>query len=422
MRLEKKGLSVPLQVNIMVSAMHPEDVCSMATLTGQHYEKNHINENKTNIRVKNMQYRPVVLIILAGLLFPAASNTVFAHEAMNWNNELSEIDSFHPPSSGDPRTLMYKEWHYFNILDVEQNLSFITTLTLMGNISDPTMSVAVVLMNYLAQAKENLTIDSYPITLAQWSDKTPDLRIAESTVMLTEKGYYVHLESSDAQTVFDAIFKPEAEQSTVLNASYEVYKTINWLVTSPKMKVNGALTINKGTTSEKTYLLKNVRGYHDHNWGYWLWEDNIGWDWGQAAEMENFKRTEDTGTYAFSFGNITNKNHTESKKAVLEIWKNKKITAHFEDGEIQIQRDIMMNVPQLPETHFPLVTSINTDSGENTVHIVFTTEQFTPIPTPLESGNGYRIIWELIGSYEVSGIIDGKQISYTTKGYLEYVA
>ncbi len=369
-----------------------------------------------------MKHKPVVLIIFAGLLFLLSINTVFAHEAMSWNDELSEIDSFHPPSSGDPRILMYKEWHYFNILDEEQNLSFVTTLTLMGNTSDPAMSVAVVLMNYLMQAKENLTIDRYPVTLAHWSNKTPDLRISESTVMLTERGYYVHLESSDAQTVLDAIFKPEAEQSSVLNASYEEYKTINWLVTSPKMKVNGALTINRGTTSEKTYLLKNVRGYHDHNWGYWLWEDNLGWDWGQAVEKKNFKRADDTGTYTFSFGNITNKDHTESKTAVLEIWKNKKITARFESDEIQIQRDIMMNVPQLPETPFPLVTYINADSGENSVHIVFTTEQFSPIPAPLESSSGYRIIWELIGSYEVSGIIDGKQISYTTKGYLEYVS
>ncbi len=369
-----------------------------------------------------MQYKPLVLIILAGLLFPAASNNVLAHEAMSWNKELPEIDSFHPPSSGDPRILTYKEWHYFNILDEEQNLSFVTTLTLMGNTSDPTMSVAVVLMNYLTQAKENLTIDNYPVTLAQWSDKTPDMRIAASAVKLTEQGYSVHLESSDAHTVLDAIFKPEAEQSPVLTASYEGYKIFNWLVISPKMKVNGALTIDKGTTSEKTYFLKNVRGYHDHNWGFWLWEDDIGWDWGQATEKENFKRADDTGTYAFSFGNITNKNHTESKAAVLEIWTNKKITARFEGNEIQIERDIMMNISQLPETSFPLVTSVKAESGENTVHIVFTTEHFTPIPVLLESGGGYRIVWELIGSYKVSGYIDGKKISYTTKGYLEYVA
>jgi len=63
-----------------------------------------------------------------------------------------------------------------------------------------------------------------------------------------------------------------------------------------------------------------------------------------AAERENFKRGEDTGTYAFSFGNISNKNHTESKIAAFE------------------------------------------------------------------SGNRYRIVWELIGSYEVSGYIDGKTI------------
>ncbi len=65
-------------------------------------------------------------------------NSAFANEGRSQINELLAMDSFHPPMSDDPRILMYREWHYFNIFDEEQNLSFITTLTLNGNISDPT--------------------------------------------------------------------------------------------------------------------------------------------------------------------------------------------------------------------------------------------------------------------------------------------
>jgi hypothetical protein len=315
-------------------------------------------------------------------------NSAFANEGRSRINELSAMDSFHPPMSGDPSILMYREWHYFNIFDEEQNLSFITTLTLNGNISDPTKSAAVVLINYLTPVKNNLTIDAYP-------------------VMLTERGYHVHVESMD--TVFDAIFKPEAENGTVFKVPVESGRIINWLVASPKMKVNGRLIINKGTPQEKTYLLKNVRGYHDHNWGYWLWQDDLGWDWGQAP-----------GKYTFAFGNITNNNHTASRAAVLEVWNIKKIVAIFKDSEIKIRRDKMMNIPQLPNNSFPLVTVLNASSGDNKINIVFTTERFTPILLPFEGG--YRIIWELSGTYKVNRYIDEKQVSYETKGYLEYVA
>ena len=67
-----------------------------------------------------------------------------------------------------------------------------------------------------------------------------------------------------------------------------------------------------------------------------------------------------------------------------------------------------------------MVTVLNASSGDNKINIVFTTERFTPILLPFEGG--YRIIWELSGTYKVNRYIDEKQISYETKGYLEYVA
>ncbi|NJD77533.1 MAG: hypothetical protein FIB08_10635 [Candidatus Methanoperedens sp.] len=365
-----------------------------------------------------MKLKPILILIAAILLLSAASNLAIAKEG-SLIRELSVLDVFHPPEKGDPRSMLYDEWHYFNIIDEEQNLSFITTLTLKGDINDPSKSIAFVLLSYSTPVKENLTIDLYPVTMAEWSNRTPAVRISGSYVTLTEKGYSVHVESNDAQTVFDALFKPITDPAPVFNASFKPGRSIYWLVASPRMKVTGTLTVNKGTALEKIYELKNVRGYHDHNWGYWLWQDNVGWDWGQASEKKNNLKGDDTGSYSFVFGNTTDRNHTESHRSVLEIWKNKKIIVRFEDSEMQIRRDIMVN--SYPEYPFPMITVLDAVSGENKVNIVFTAERFTPIPIPLESG-GYRIIWELSGSYEVSGNIDGKPVSYTTKGFLEYVA
>ncbi len=365
-----------------------------------------------------MKSNPILIMIAAILLLSATSNLAIAKED-KLIHELSVLDVFHPPERGDPRSILYDEWHYFNIIDEEQNLSFITTLTLKGDINDPSKSISFVLLSYSTPVKQNLTIDLYPVTLAEWSNRTPDVRISGSHVALTEKGYSVHVESNDGQTVFDALFKPVTNPAPVFNASFEPYRSLYWLAASPRMKVTGTLTVNKGTASEKTYKLKNVRGYHDHNWGYWLWQDNVGWDWGQASEEKNNLKRDDAGTYTFAFGNITDRNHTVSEKSILEIWRNKKIIVKFEDGEMKIRRDIMIN--SYPEYPFPMVTVLDAVSGKNKINIVFTAERFTPIPIPLESG-GYRIIWELSGTYEVSGNIEGKPVSYITKGFLEYVA
>ena len=374
-----------------------------------------------------MRTRSIIITIVAALLlFSAASNAVYAKEQGSLINELTEIDSFHPPEIDDPRIMMYNEWHYFNVIDEEQNLSFMTTLKLSGDIYNYSNSVATVVLSYSTPDGKNITGDLYPITPVQveFSSETPDLRINSSTVTLTDEGYHVHVESANGQTVFDAMFKPFTEPSPLFTAMpSEPGRVINWLVASPKMKVNGTLTTSIGTEQEKTYTLKNSRGYHDHNWGYWLWQDDIGWDWGQASESKNHLDGNDVGKYAFCFGNVTNNNHTESRGAVLNIWKNKKIIAGFENKTIQIQHYGMTTVPipELQNNSFPGFTVLTADDGENSMSIIFSTEDATPLPIPI-GVNKYLVIWELTGTYDVSGYIDGKPVSYTSKGFMEYVA
>ncbi|MBU3967689.1 MAG: hypothetical protein KKG76_10000 [Euryarchaeota archaeon] len=157
-----------------------------------------------------MQTQKIITTVVL-LFFLTNLGAAAAMERGSLIDKLSEIDAFHPPASGDPGISMYKEWHYFNIIDDEQNISFITTLTLNGNISDPEQSVAIVLMSYLTPVKKDLTVNVYPVTVAEWSNRTPDLMIAASSVRLTENGYELHVESADTMTVFDAIFKPETE-------------------------------------------------------------------------------------------------------------------------------------------------------------------------------------------------------------------
>ncbi len=351
------------------------------------------------------------------------SNVVLANEEGSLIDQLSRIDVFHPPLKNEERIDLYNEWHYFNVIDEQQDLSFVTTLKLNGDIynksnfvSDPFISSANVLIDYHTPDSTNATIQG--ITKVKYSTKRPDLRMNSNTVKLTKDGYYVHVESSDGQTVFNALFKPYTELVPLFNISYDPNRVINWLPASSKMKVTGTLTINKGTSLEKTYVLKNAKGYHDHNWGYWAWSDDIGWNWGQASETMTGS---DNGKYTFSFGDITNNSHTESKGAVLHLWKNKKMIADFENNEIKIQHPKYFTSPQLPNNPFPIVTVLDATSDVDTLNIMFVTDHVTPIPI-LIGDNEYLVIWEMTGTYSVDGSINGKSIYYKTKGFFEYVA
>ncbi|MCO5384032.1 MAG: hypothetical protein NHB15_19805 [Methanosarcina barkeri] len=128
--------------------------------------------------------------------------------------ELSTVDAFHPPTNSSMMPL-YNEWHYFNIIDEEQNLSIICTFKLNGAFN----SSAVLLGYDTGNENSNASFGTYPISIAEYSSQTPNVTIANSTVRLTPEGYSVHVESDDGSTVFDALFKPEVEPSSEFNAS-----------------------------------------------------------------------------------------------------------------------------------------------------------------------------------------------------------
>ncbi|WP_440945766.1 hypothetical protein ACSAZL_16915 [Methanosarcina sp. T3] len=373
----------------------------------------------------------------------AFSGVALAGQSNSLIGELKQVDAFHPPAD-DNLMPLYNEWHYFNIIDEEQNLSIICVFKLNG-----CLSASEILLEYNTDnGNSNAYYKVYPIDIAEYSSETPDVTIASNTVKLTPQGYSVHIISEDGSKVFDALFKPEVEPSPVFSAAdfSPVYGgVINWIVTSPKMKVNGELTVDG-----KMYTLKNARGYHDHNWGYWSWGDNLGWDWGQTTQTKNSLNGSDLGKYSLNFGNITDASFTQSFSSVLRLWRNREIIATFSDADMQVIHSNFVGGPvpvpylgaYMPPDSFPLPLDTDilasSDSGDY-LTIKFTTESVHCVPllvaVPMTDSNGspltdeygniiikYRIIWEMIGTYQVDGEIDGKPISYIADGFMEYVS
>ncbi|HIH74462.1 MAG TPA: hypothetical protein HA306_04270 [Methanosarcina sp.] len=368
-----------------------------------------------------------MLIVFSGVALTDQSNSLVG--------ELKQVDAFHPPADSSLMPL-YNEWHYFNVIDEEQGLSLICTFKLNGY-----FGISEMLLDYYTIDGSNAYYVTYPIDATEYSSETPDVMIAGNSVKLTPQGYSVRVMSEDGSSVFDALFKPEVEPSPVFSATdfSPLYGgEINWIVASPKMKVNGNLTVNG-----KTYTLKNARGYHDHNWGYWNWGDDLGWDWGQTTQTKNSLNGSDIGKYSLSFGNITDASYTQSFSSVLRLWRNREIVATFSGEDIQVTHSDPyvgpVPVPYLngymPPGSFPLPLKTDilasSDSGDY-LDITFTTDLDHCAPLPvlvlITDSNGvpvaekYRIIWEMIGTYEVNGKIDGKPVSYTAGGFMEYVA
>ena len=174
-----------------------------------------------------MKTKEILKLILAGVfLLLFASSGGLAAPNSSLIEELTVVDAFHPPGEEDPVNL-YNEWHYFNVIDEEQNLSVTVTFKLNGPIN-----ASEVMLGYSADAAyatnatnatnvtgaanatnaTNVTTGFfygvYPLVpgVADYSSESPNVTISNSSVTLTDQGYVVHVESDDGMKVFDALF------------------------------------------------------------------------------------------------------------------------------------------------------------------------------------------------------------------------
>lgn len=362
--------------------------------------------------------------------FAIAGSTVYAnadHKPMDLDiyRDLKKSDVFHPPTVGEEKSLAYKEWHYFNMVSEEQNISVSTVLILEGDINDSANSYAIDTIGYTTPVKSDLRLDVYGIDDAEWSATSPDVRVATSFITFDRRGYHLRSETSDGKTVYDVIYTPKVGPDDVYDVPVGADGNMTWLVSSPKMRVDGTLTINKGTDAEKVYVLKNAKGYHDHNWGYWDWADDMGWDWGQVYEEDRscwrfwLPCKTRAGKYSLAMFNYTNAEDTEARQQVLKMWKHKRKFAEFGTEAVEITNVEMTTLPYLPNNPYPAVNLLTVREGFNVLDVTFTTTSAAPMFLPIE--DGFRIIWEMTGQFEVRGIVNGRLVFFKTKGIMEYL-
>lgn len=353
---------------------------------------------------------------------------------------LGELDSFHPPVAGDPVSQFYKEWHYFTMVTADESVAFSTVLSFEGDTSDVAQSIALDIQNYGTPVVSNLTLDVYPVDLGSWSAETPNVSVNASSISFENGQYHMHTESIDGSVVFDAQWLPLLAPEQVMEIPFsDDGHYMNWFLSSVHLSVTGSLTINSGTEDEVVYEFTDARGYHDHNWGRWDWADDRGWDWGQVIEKPAEVDSEECDgpllswrswwncvwrpivnpdhQYSVAILNMTDGYDTQNFSSDVKIWKDNEKFYAFEGEQVSIEHQ-MMEVPYIPGYDIPATNVIKARSRWGVLNMTFTTVDFAPIFLPIEGG--YRIIWELTGTFEVSGWIKGERVKFTAAGSMEY--
>lgn len=350
--------------------------------------------------------------------------TGVSHSALA--SDLASVDAFHPPVGGDLNSLLYQELHSFTVRSSRKNIHFSTVQALQGDITNPYKSYAVDVQNFTTPDKSDLTAAPFPIFQAQWSATSPDLTIGNSSIDFENGVYSVRTVSPDAQTVMDAVFTPmSAYDEPIAMTGLPAGIAVNWLVSAPVNSVNGTITVNSGTEEEVQYPLENEGGYHDHVWGTWSMGMDIGWSYGHGIEgrcvpsKKSWECRNGKAAHTLSLLSLTNKNDTSTYSTAMNLWQGSEKLGSFRDDQVRVEKELMP-VEGMPGLSVPATSTLIASNGADYVRAVFTTEDYAPLYVPMEGG--YRILWQLSGSFKVKGMINGKKVKFHSDGNIEYLS
>ena len=213
---------------------------------------------------------PILLFLILGI-------------TSGWAQEITlKDDAYHYPEFQDGHhDLNYIEWWYFNLDDPENNLQAIITY----GISDPEGSIklggARLLTVVYLDGEVIIGDDFYSRDDFSASVVKADVAIGDNRIeVFDEDTYRVAGSSRNGVITWDLTYTRRAEPWGSLDrvpVGGFPWEVMSWMIYMPGAEVEGEMTIDG-----KVFLV-SAKGYHDHNWGEWIFSGPM-WNWAQYYE------------------------------------------------------------------------------------------------------------------------------------------
>jgi hypothetical protein len=191
-------------------------------------------------------------------------------------------DAYHYSEwAGSGHDVNYTEWWYFNLFDAEHNLQAIFTYF----IADPANLAGIGQSQLTAVAYTSTGIvsvnDVYAPDAFSASPDDADVQIAGNGIQVVDGDTYrITGATRDGRLSWDLTYarqSPSWLAADRMVVGGQAWEQMSWLVYMPRADVTGQLTVDG-----QTYDVA-ASGYHDHNWGEWIFTEAL-WNWAQYSE------------------------------------------------------------------------------------------------------------------------------------------
>ena len=318
---------------------------------------------------------------------------------------------------GLPAPERYSEWHHFTFHDDVQDLHGIVNLAVSGDVRDPDRSRAGLSLVVAEQGRWRGTMNLYGIEDATFHGGAVDLALAGHSVRLEGDHYMVRAGLKNGSVGLEAVWMPRADGVRVDNIGGVVSTFI-----LPRLEVEGWVEIEG-----RRYDLAGAAGYHDHNWGYWTWGRDLGWDWGYAIEAPA-----EAASRTVVFGQVTDASRDMARSdLVMVVWEGARCTSVFLDDAVRLTTDGEMppaSVPRVPgvlalvegkRRAVPRRVVVRADDGEDWLELALEASAGLQFLVPHGGGPGLTTVSELVGRYSVKGVLDGHPVDFARSGFAE---
>jgi hypothetical protein len=198
---------------------------------------------------------------------------------------------------------------------------------------------------------------------------------------------------------------------------------MNWVVV-PRLSAEGVLRVGA-----RDYRLDGVPAYHDHNWGTFLWGNDISWEWGfvlpQRASIP----------WSMTFVRLTNRSRTVALMQNLLLWRGAHLVAIFRAREVAVRTALehlqprrVFKVPRVmallaPEqsTDVPASWGLAARRGGNWVDVECEGREVAQVLIPSETRLGVTIFNEVSARSTVRGSFGGEAFAFEGRSIMEFI-
>ena len=313
----------------------------------------------------------------------------------------------------------YNEWYHFTFGDVRAGIAGVVNFALFGDVRDPERGHASMsLVVHEGARRWSGTVDMYGTDEARFTPGTVGLAMGSNGARFEDGRYAVTAQLKNRSVSLDASWTPRAHAVRVEN----IGGFVNTFIV-PRLDVTGIVRIG-----DRTIALERADGYHDHNWGAWDWDRDVGWNWGYLLEPGALREREN----AIVFGQVTDATRGAARTGLVVMrWRGATLTHVFLDDAVTLEAlgRLAVEPPRVPGVlalfvpgriaPVPELVRIVAADGADRLSIDCRVRDAIHFLVPHAAGEGQTTVAELAGEYTAHGQIDGEPIAFSCPAFAE---